>query len=111
SNLGLRVEHRVVSLALVARIRPPPSRLSEIDVAGQLANDHDVESRYHFRLQARCADQFRKQQRRTQVREQSEFLADAQYALLRPLQPGQRVLPGPADPTPQYTDPPASHLA
>ena len=39
----LRVEHRVEAFGLAARVRAPAARLAEVDVAGQLADDQEVE--------------------------------------------------------------------
>ena len=68
--------------------RPPvscwrmPLRLAEIDVAGQLAHDQDVQPRDHLGPQRRCVRQFRVDLRRAQVGEQAEFLAQAEDRLL-----------------------------
>ena len=47
-----RVAHRVEAFALAARVGAAAARLAEIDVAGQLAHDHDVEARRRPRASA-----------------------------------------------------------
>jgi hypothetical protein len=56
------------------------ARLAEVDVAGQLAHDQDVEPGDDFGLQRRGVGQFRVEDGRAQVGEQAELLADAEQA-------------------------------
>jgi hypothetical protein len=51
------------------------ARLSEIDVAGQLAQDQDIEPGHHFGLQGRGIGEFREDGRRPHVGKQVELLA------------------------------------
>ena len=53
-------------------------RLAEIDPAGELAHDHDVEALDHLALQAGGVRQRRIAHRRTQIGEQAEVLAQPQ---------------------------------
>mmetsp|Transcript_635 Transcript_635/g.1345 ORF Transcript_635/g.1345 Transcript_635/m.1345 type:complete len:399 (-) Transcript_635:85-1281(-) len=58
--------------------------LPEVDVARQLAHDHDVHPRHHLGLEGGRVDELRQHRRRTQVREQAERLAHAEEAGLWP---------------------------
>ena len=58
------------------------ARLAEVDPAGQLAHDHDVEAGHGLFLQRRCFGQRVKTDRRAQVGEQLQILAQAQQAAL-----------------------------
>ena len=51
-DLGLRVAHRVERLARAAGVGADAARLAEVDVAGQLAQDHEVEARRRPRASA-----------------------------------------------------------
>jgi hypothetical protein len=62
--------------------KPSFARRAEIDVAVQLAHDQDVEARHDFRLQRRRARQLRIADRRTEVREELQVLAQAEDRLL-----------------------------
>ena len=59
-------------------------RLAEIDAAGQLAHDHDVEPLDHVALQRRRVGERRITDRGTQIGVEAEVLAQAQQARLRP---------------------------
>ena len=59
-------------------------RLAEIDAAGQLAHDHDVEPLDDLALQRRGVGERRIADRRTQIGVEREVLAQAQQARLRP---------------------------
>ena len=102
-DLAFAVAHRVE--AFVARpraLRAAAARLAEIDVAGQLADDHEVEPGDDFGLQRRRRGELRIQQRGAQVREQPERLADAEDALLGPQRARQRVVLRAADGAQQH---------
>ena len=58
------------------------ARLAEVDVAGQLADDQDVQARHQFGLQARGMGQLLVADRRAEVGEQAEVLAQAEDRLL-----------------------------
>ena len=81
-DLGLDVAHRVEALVVAGRGLAPTARLAEIDVAGELAHDQDVEPGHDFGLQRRRGGKLRIEQRRAQVGEQRERLADAEDSLL-----------------------------
>ena len=57
-------------------------RLAEIDAAGELAHDHDVEAFHHLALERGGIGQRRIADRRAQVGEEAEILAQAQEARL-----------------------------
>ena len=59
------------------------ARRAEIDVAVQFAHDQDVETRDDFFLQRRSAGELRIADRRTEVREQLQVLAQTENRLLR----------------------------
>ena len=71
---------------------PDAARLAEIDVAGQLAHDQDVQPRHHLGRSVEAPRQFRVHLRRAQIGEQAEFLAQAEDRLLRALGARQRVV-------------------
>ena len=80
-----------------SRIAPPPARLAEVDVAGELAHDQEVEAGDDLRLERRRGGELRIEQRRPQVGEQRQRLADAQQALLGTQLARQRVVLRTAD--------------
>ena len=55
ADLALAVVHRVEALVLAGGVLAAPARLPEIDVAGELADDHEVEPGDHLGLQRRDA--------------------------------------------------------
>ncbi len=57
---------------------------AEIDAAGELAHDHDIEALDHLALQARGVGERGIAHRGAQVREQAEFLAQAKQPRLGP---------------------------
>ena len=65
--------------------------LAEIDPAGELAHDHDVEALDHLALQAGGVRQRRIAHRRAQIGEQREFLAQPQQPGLGPRVIGHAV--------------------
>ncbi len=81
------IAHGIETLALAfesaVRRRADTARLTEINVAGQFTDDKDIKSGHDFRLQRRSAGQFRIHDRRTQVGEQAEVLAQAENCLFR----------------------------
>ena len=92
ANFRFAVFHCVEAFTLAGVGLARAARLTEIDVAGQFAQDHDVEPGHDFVLQRRSIRQFGVQQRWSQIGEQPEFLANAQQSLLRTHGPGQRVV-------------------
>ena len=62
---------------------PDAARLAEIDAAGELADDQDVETGDHFGLQRGRVFQRIEADRRAQIREQLEILAQAQAGRAR----------------------------
>ncbi|MCY1542930.1 hypothetical protein D9M68_787110 [compost metagenome] len=66
-------------------------RLAEIDAAGQFAHDQDVEAFDEFGFQRRGGSQRRVADRRTQVGEQFEILAQAQQTGFRTHFIGHRI--------------------
>ena len=77
-DFRFRIAHRVEADALACLVGLEAARLTEIGIAVQLANDHDVESIDDFRPQGRSADQFREHIGRTEVRVQRERFAQLQ---------------------------------
>ena len=102
ADFRLGVEHGVVALALAARIVAPTARLAEINVAGQLADDQQIQPRHDFGFQRRCMHQLRIQHGRAQIGKQAELLADAQDALLGTLRSRQCIVFRPADSAAQH---------
>ena len=84
-DLAFGVVHRVEALALAAGQRVDAARLAEVDVAGQLAHDQDVEPGDHFGLERGGLGELGIHLRRAQVGEQAELLAQAENRLLRAL--------------------------
>jgi hypothetical protein len=78
------------------------ARLAEVDVAGQLANDQDVQPRDQFGLQARRVDQLLVADRRAEVGEQAQVLAQAQDGLLGAQRPVELVVLPVADGAEQH---------
>ena len=74
-----------------------PRGCAEVDVAGQLAQDQDVEAGDDLRLQRRRAGEFGVDRRRAQVGEEAELLAQPQERLLRALRARQLVVLRTAD--------------
>ncbi len=83
ANFGFVVAHGVDTFALSVFERGYAARLTEINVAGKLAHDHQIKAGYDFRFQGRGRGQFGVEQCRTQIGKQIELLADAQEAALR----------------------------
>ena len=62
------------------RVRAEAARLAEVEVAGELAQDHEVEAGDDFGLERRGVRQLGEQERGPEVGEQVEVLAQAQQA-------------------------------
>src|SRR5690606_39802610 len=62
---------------------PDTARLTEINTAGQLAHNEDVEASHHFRLERRSVSQLRIEDGWPQVAEQIEFGAELEQPFLR----------------------------
>ena len=73
------------------------ARLAEIDAAGELAHDHDVQAGHQFGLERGGLGQRLETDGRAQVGEQFELLAQAQQALFRLEMEGVAVPLGAAD--------------
>ncbi len=70
-DLRHAVVHRVEAFASPRALRAAAARLAEVDVAGQLAHDHEVEPGDDVGLERRSGGELGIQDRRTQVREQA----------------------------------------
>jgi hypothetical protein len=77
-DLRLAVAHGVEAFALGVRADPHAARLAEVDVTGELAQDHQIEALDHLALERRGTDQLRKEERGPEIGEQAELLAQAQ---------------------------------
>ena len=73
-----RVDLRVDAAPLAVLERHDLLRLAEIDAAGELAHDDDVEALDHLALERGGVGERRVAHRRPEIREQAEFLAQAQ---------------------------------
>src|SRR5689334_21685939 len=73
------------------------ARLTEVDVAGQLAQDQDVETRHHLGPQRRSVGELRKNRRGTEIGEQVQLLPEPEDRLLGPLFARQRIVLRTAD--------------
>ena len=76
-DLAFRVAHRVEGFPLAGGVGCDAARLAEIQVPGQLAQDHDVQSLDDFALERRGFHQLGKQKRGPEVREQPQRFAQA----------------------------------
>ncbi|MNQ74500.1 hypothetical protein D3C85_892590 [compost metagenome] len=83
TDFAFAVRQGVVGLTLAVFQGTGATRCTEIDAAGQFANDQDVQPGNDFRLQAGSLGQLRVQNRRTQVAEQAQLRTDFQQATLR----------------------------
>src|SRR6185369_10224316 len=72
--------------------RPAPARLPEVDVARELADDQDVQAGDQFGFEAGRAYQLLITDRRPQVGEQAQVLAQAEHGLLRAQRPVELVV-------------------
>ena len=81
-DLGSGVTLRVEGLDLAGGVGVAAARFAEVNAAGQLADDHDVETLDDLGLQRRSIDQRVEHLGRTQVREEVHLLAQAQQAAL-----------------------------
>jgi hypothetical protein len=94
ADFRLAVDHGVEADALAVFLAHA-ARLAEVDVAGQLTDDQDVEAGNDLRLQCRGIGQFRVENGRAQVGEQVQILADAEQAALRAFSRGRLSHCGP----------------
>ena len=97
ADLRLGIAHGVEALALAGVGRSDAARLAEVDVAGQLAQDQEVEAGDDLGPQGRGAGKLGVDRGRTEVREEPELLAQPQERLFRALRPGQLFVLRPAD--------------
>ena len=88
--------HGVEAFVLAVGVGATAARLTEVDVAGQLAKDEDVEPGNDLRLERGGRRQRFIGQGRTQVGEQAQVLADAEDAALGPQLAWQVVVLRPA---------------
>ena len=96
-DLRHAVVHRVEAFVRARRVAPAAARLPEVDVARELAHDEHVEPGNDLGLERRRRRELGIEERRPQVREQRQRLADAQEALLGPHLARQRVVLRAAD--------------
>ena len=96
ADFRLGVAHSVETFARAGEQpvgrRAHAARLAEVNVAIQLTHDQDVQTGNDFRLEARCAGQLGVADRRTEIGEQLQVLAQAQNGLLRAQFARQRVV-------------------
>ena len=97
ADLLIGVAHRIEAFAHPAVELPNTARLTEIDVAGQLAHDQDIEPCHHLGLQRRGTGELGENGRGPQIGEQIELLAEPEYRLLGALFARQRVVTRTAD--------------
>src|SRR6266852_3165501 len=97
ADLLVGVAHGIEAFAHPALELPDAARLAEIDVAGQLAHDQDIEPCHHLGLQRRGAGELGVNARGPQIGEQIELLAESEYRLLGALFARQRVVTRTAD--------------
>ena len=90
TDFGFAVDHRIETDALTVFLAHA-ARLAEIDIAGQFADDQDIQPGNDFRFQRRSIGQFRVKNGRTQIGEQVEVFANPQQTTLRALFTGQRI--------------------
>ena len=100
-DLVLVVDHRVPAAAKPTLLAAPP-RLAEVDAAGQLAHDEQVDALDDLAPQRRGIGEPGDDGRGPQVREEAEILADAQQPLLGAHVDGERVPLRPADRAEQH---------
>ena len=85
-DLGARVAHRVEGFVGTREMpvdgRAAAARLAEVDVAGQLADQQDVQASHQFGLQRRRVRQLLVADGRAEVRKQAQRLAQAEDRLL-----------------------------
>jgi hypothetical protein len=101
-DLGCAVAHGIETFVVTGIIAAAAARLAEINVSGQLADDHQVESRNDVRLDRRRSRELGIQQGGTQVGEESERLADREDPLFGPHRTRQRVVARTADGAEQH---------
>ena len=95
-DLGTGVAHGVEGFLGAGEVaiggHAAAARLAEVDVAGQLADDEDVEARDQFGLEAGGVGQFLVADGGTEVGEQAQGLAQAENGLLGAQRAVQRVV-------------------
>jgi len=96
AHLGFVIGHDVIAFTQAIG-GGAHALLAEIDVTIGLAHDQQVDRSGHFGLQRAFMRQFGEDLGRAQVREQAQFLAQAQDRLLRTQMPLQRVAVGITD--------------
>ncbi len=82
-DLMLGIDHGVETLALATLQGAHPARLAEVDVAGQLAHDEDIEPGDDLGLEGRGLRQLRIEDGRAQVGEEPQAGTQPQQPLLR----------------------------
>src|SRR5205085_5444586 len=80
--LGLAVEHGVEAFGITVGVDTAAARRTEIDVAGELAHNHQVQSGNYLRLERGRCGKFGIEERGTQIGEQAQRLADGKQSLL-----------------------------
>ncbi len=80
-DLGLLVDQGIDPLALAVVQGLHAARLAEVDAAGELAHDHDVQPGHHLGAQGGCTGQLRVEDGRAQIGEQVQAGAQPQQAL------------------------------
>ena len=87
-DLGARIAHCVEGFLAAGEMavgrNTAATRLAEVNVAGQFANDEDVQPRDQFALQTGCIDQLRVANCRAEVGKQTQVFAQTQNRLLGP---------------------------
>ena len=82
ADFALAVFHGVVAFALAVFQRADAARFAEINVAGELAHDEDVQTGHHFGLERGSVGQLFVQHGRAQVGKQIQVFANRQQAAL-----------------------------
>ena len=90
--------------------RAPPARLAKVNIAGQLADDENVQTRHQFRLQAGRSGEFWITNRRAKVGKQTQAFAQTQNRLFRPQTPLQGVVFPVTDCAKQHRVRPLRHI-
>ena len=96
-DLGLGVAHGVHAFAPARRADADAARLAVVDVAVQLAQDHEVEPLHQLGLERRGADQLGEQERRPEVGKQLQLAPQREQAEPRALVARAALVAGNAD--------------
>jgi len=91
ADLALRIAHGIETFALAIGQPADAARLAKVDVAGEFADDQDIQSSHNLRLERGSLHQLGVNQCRAKVGEQLEFLAQAEDRLFRAQLARQRV--------------------